>query len=172
MNAISVDRFDIQLLEELQRNGHATNSELGEKIHLSASQVSRRVQRLQEGGVLDHYAAILDPLAVGLDVMVFTLISMEDHNDAAIRKFEREIKKLPQVLECFSLTGEADYMLRIVAPDLASFAEFMSRHLQSMPGVTNVRSSVTLQRVKQTHVLPLEHVMQPVESKKRIKYAP
>ncbi|CAN7604956.1 MULTISPECIES: Lrp/AsnC family transcriptional regulator [Duganella] len=172
MTAISVDRYDIQLLTELQRDGHATNSGLGEKVHLSASQISRRVQRLEEARVVDHYAAILDPVAVGLDVMVFTQVTMDRHNDAAIAKFEREVRKLPQILECFSLTGEADYLLRIVAPDLAAFSEFVSKHLLRLPGITNVHSNVTLDKVKQTHVLPLDHVMQPVESKKRIKFAP
>ena len=98
MPAISVDRFDLQLLAELQRDGHATNSALGEKIHLSTSQVSRRIQRLQEAHVIDHFAAILDPAAVGLDVVAFTQITLDRQGTTSADKFEREIEKLPQVL--------------------------------------------------------------------------
>ena len=171
MPAISVDRFDLQLLAELQRDGHATNSALGEKIHLSTSQVSRRIQRLQEAHVIDHFAAILDPAAVGLDVVAFTQITLDRQGTTSADKFEREIEKLPQVLECFELAGEADYMLRIVSPDLASFSAFMSKHLLRIPGVTNIRSNIALRKLKQTHALPLDHVMQPTESKRRIQYS-
>lgn len=171
MPAITVDRFDLQLLAELQRDGHATNSALGEKIHLSTSQVSRRIQRLQEAHVIDHFAAILDPAAVGLDVVAFTQITLDRQGTTSADKFEREIEKLPQVLECFALAGEADYMLRIVSPDLASFSAFMSKHLLRIPGVTNIKSNIALRKLKQTHALPLDHVMQPTESKRRIQYS-
>lgn len=171
MSAITVDRYDLQLLAELQRDGHATNSALGEKIHLSTSQVSRRVQRLQEAKIIDHYAAILDPAAVGLHVVAFSQVTLDRQGANSGGKFEREIERLPQVLECFSLAGEADYILRIVTPDLASFSEFMNRHLLRLPGVTNVKSNITLHKVKHTHILPLDHVMQPMESKQRIQYS-
>ena len=170
MSTITVDRHDLQLLAALQRDGQATNGALGEAIHLSASQVSGRVQRLQEAGVIDHYAAILDPAAVGLGLMVFTLVTLDRHGTDTAEKFEREIARLPQVLECFSVTGEADYIVRIVTPDLASFSDFMTRHLLRLPGVTNVKSNITLQKVKQTQVLPLDHVTQPTPSRQRIRY--
>lgn len=170
ISEITVDRYDLQLLAELQRNGHATNSALGEMIHLSSSQVSRRVQRLQEARVIDHYAAILDPAAVGLHVVAFTQVTLDRQGAKSGEKFEREVAQLPQVLECFSLAGEADYILRIVTPDLAAFSEFMNKCLLRISGVTNVRSNITLNKIKQTHVLPLDHVMRPTESKQRIKY--
>jgi DNA-binding Lrp family transcriptional regulator len=171
MFAITVDRYDLQLLEELQRDGLATNGTLGEKIHLSASQVSRRVQRLQEAKVIDHYAAILDPAAIGLHVMAFTQVTLDRQGSNSGEKFEREVANLPQVLECFSLAGEADYILRVVTPDLASFSEFMNKHLLRLSGVTNVKSNITLRKVKQTHILPLEHVAQPVQSNQRIQFS-
>jgi Lrp/AsnC family transcriptional regulator, leucine-responsive regulatory protein len=170
MSAITVDRYDLRLLDELQRDGHATNSALGEKIHLSTSQVSRRVQRLQEANVIDHYAAILDPAAVGLHVVAFTQVTLDRQGANSGDKFEREVARLPQVLECFSLAGEADYMLRIVTPDLASFSEFMNKHLLRLSGVTNVKSNVALRKIKQTHILPLDHITQPMEAKQRIEY--
>jgi Lrp/AsnC family transcriptional regulator, leucine-responsive regulatory protein len=170
MSAITVDRYDLRLLDELQRDGHATNSALGEKIHLSTSQVSRRVQRLQEANVIDHYAAILDPAAVGLHVVAFTQVTLDRQGANSGDKFEREVARLPQVLECFSLAGEADYMLRIVTPDLASFSEFMNKHLLRLSGVTNVKSNVALRKIKQTHILPLDHIAQPMETRQRIEY--
>jgi Lrp/AsnC family transcriptional regulator, leucine-responsive regulatory protein len=170
MSTITVDRYDLRLLDELQRDGHATNSTLGEKIHLSTSQVSRRVQRLQEAGIIDHYAAILDPAAVGLHVVAFTQVTLDRQGANSGDKFEREVARLPQVLECFSLAGEADYILRIVTPDLASFSEFMNKHLLRLSGVTNVTSSVALRKVKQTHILPLDHIAQPMETRQRIEY--
>jgi len=167
---ISVDRHDLELLHALQRDGHATNSALGEQVHLSTSQVSRRVQRLEEAGVIDHYAAILDPAAIGLGVMAFTMISLDRHGSASAEKFEAAIALLPQVLECHAVTGEADYMVRIVTPDLASFSEFMTQHLLRLPGVNSVKSSIALQQIKHTHVLPLEHVTEPSTPRQRIRF--
>lgn len=171
LTTITVDRYDLQLLAELQRNGQATNSALGEKIHLSTSQVSRRILRLQEAKVIDHYSAIIDPAALGLDVTAFTEVTLDRQSALSSDKFERAIQKLPEILECYSLAGQADYLLRIVAPGLTAFSEFMSEHLLGMPGIANVKSTVTLRKVKQTHVLPVEHVMQPTENKKRIFFS-
>lgn len=171
MTSITVDRHDLALLAELQRDGQATNSALGEIIHLSTSQVSRRVQRLQEAGIIDHYAAILDPAGVGLGVTAFTHVVLDRQGDAHGDKFEREIENLPEVLECFSVAGDADYILRIVAHDLAAFSEFMMKHLLRLPGVSAVKSTIALQKIKQTNVLPLDHIMRPRQSEQRIRFS-
>lgn len=171
MGAITIDKFDLQLLAALQRNGQATNAALSEEVHLSTSQVSRRVLRMQEAGVIDHYAAVLDPVTVGLDVMVFAEVTLDHHKASASDRFEREVAQLPEVLECYTLAGRADYLLRVVAPDLAALSGFMTDRILRIPGVANVKSTVTLRRIKQTHALPLDHVMRPTESRKRIKYA-
>jgi Lrp/AsnC family leucine-responsive transcriptional regulator len=170
MAKVQVDRYDLELLAELQCNGRATNSMLGDKVHLSTSQVSRRVQRLEETHIIDHYAAMLDPEVVGLGVMAFAYIILGQHGDPST-SFEKEVSAMPEVLECFSVTGEADYILRIVAPDLASFSEFMMKRLLRIPGVLNVKSNITLEKIKQTNVLPLEHVIQPAQSKQRLIFA-
>jgi Lrp/AsnC family transcriptional regulator, leucine-responsive regulatory protein len=172
MSNITVDRHDLALLSELQRDGHATNSALGELIHLSTSQVSRRVQRLEEARIIDHYAAVLDPAVVGLGVMAFTHVTLDRQGDAHGDKFEREIENLPEVLECFSVAGEADYLLRIVACDLAAFSEFMMKHLLRLPGVSAVKSTIALQKIKKTSVLPLDHIMRPQQTRQRIRYSP
>lgn len=171
MSVITIDKFDLQLLTELQRDGQATNSALGNKVHLSTSQVSRRVQRMQEAGVIDHFAAIIEPVAVGLDVMAFTEVSLDHHSNSASVRFETSVAELPEVMECYTLAGRSDYLLRVVAPDLAALSRFMTEKILRIPGVAQVKSTVTLRKIKHTHVLPLEHVMQPTENRKRIHFA-
>lgn len=171
MSLVSVDRHDLELLAELQRDGKLTNSMLGEKIHLSTSQVSRRIQRLEETKVISHYAAILDLDVVGLGVTAFTSVTLGRHGEAQGDAFERAVADMPEVLECLSVSGEADYVLRVVTPDLASFSEFMMKRLLRLPSVVNVKSNIALKRIKQTHVLPLDHVTQPVETRRRLVFS-
>jgi Lrp/AsnC family leucine-responsive transcriptional regulator len=168
---VTVDRHDLAILAELQRDGQMTNSALGERIHLSTSQVSRRVQRLEEAGVIDHYAAVLDPAAVGLGVLAITHVVLDRQGDAHGDNFEKAVAKLPEVLECFSVAGEADYVLRIVAYDLAEFSEFMMKNLLHLPGVSSVKSTILLQKVKQTSVLPLDHLVRPRKTKQLIRFS-
>lgn len=171
MSAIAVDRFDLALLNELQREGRATNAVLGERIGLSASQVSRRIQRLEEAGVLGRYAALLDPDMVGLGVLASVSVSLERHGIGYGEQFEREIAGMPEVIECLSVTGEADYVLRVVAPDLDAFSEFMMKYLLRAAGVVNVKSSIALKKIKHTHVLPLEHVKQPEQAAPKLVFS-
>jgi Lrp/AsnC family leucine-responsive transcriptional regulator len=171
VSTISVDKFDLALLAELQRDGRITNAALGQKVHLSTSQVSRRVQRLEETGAIGRYSAMLDPDVVGLGVLAFTSVTLGRHGEAEGDVFEREVAQMPEVLECLSVTGEADYMLRVVAPDLAAFSEFMMKRLLRLPGVINVKSNIALKKIKQTHVLPLEHVMQPAEAARKLVFS-
>ena len=170
MPIINVDRCDLALLEALQHDGHATNAALGERAHLSASQVSRRVQRLAEAGVISGYAALLDPVTIGLGVTAYAHINLERHGEKGTAQFEAAVALMPEVRECFSVTGEADYILRIVAPDLASFSETMMKRLLNLPGVSQVKTNIALTRVKESHVLPLEHVTRPARRGRRIGF--
>lgn len=170
MLAITVDRFDLQLLKEVQQNGQATNQELGKIVHLSTSQVSRRIVRLQDAGIIDHYCAVIEPAVVGLDVVAFTEVSLDRHNLSASDGFEQAVAQLPQVLECYTLAGQADYLLRVIVPDLAGFSDFMMKELLRIPGVSNARSTITLRRIKHTNVLPLDHLRTPKTSTTRIQF--
>ncbi|MDB5841380.1 MAG: AsnC family transcriptional regulator [Herminiimonas sp.] len=170
MTKVMVDRYDIELLAALQRNGRETNAALGEKVHLSTSQVSRRVQRLEEANIISHYAAVLNPEVVGLGVMAFTYVTLERQGEQG-NLFEQEIIDIPEVLECLSVTGEADYILRIATPDLASFSEFMTKRLLRLSGVANVKSIITLKTIKQTSSLPLEHIKQPARARQQLAFA-
>ncbi len=170
MTETLIDRYDLKLLTTLQRNGHATNAELGETAGLSASQASRRVQRLQEAGVITGYTALLDPAALGLGVTAYAQILLERRDKSRPQDFEKQVAALPEVLECFAVTGEADYVLRIVAQDLAAFSDVMMKKLLTLPGVAQVKTSIALSRVKETHELPLSHITKPPPKARRVRY--
>jgi Lrp/AsnC family leucine-responsive transcriptional regulator len=112
-----LDKFDISLLGALQKNAHATNQQVGELIHLSASQVSRRIQRLETIGIIRRYVALLDPAALGLGVRAISYVTLSRHGGDEGLAFEREIAAIPEVLDCYSVAGESDYILQIVAAD-------------------------------------------------------
>lgn len=152
--AADLDVFDLRLLTALQREGRAPNAALAESVGLSASQVSRRLARLEAEGVIAAYAALLQPDAVGLSVLAFSSVSLERQAEA-MDGFEAAVLRFPEILECYSVTGEQDFVLRIVARDLKAFADFLSDRLLRVPGVRSVRSSIVLHTIKQTTALPL-----------------
>lgn len=152
----NLDVFDLRLLARLQQDGRAANAALAEHVGLSPSQVSRRLARLEADGVVERYAALLKPEAVGLSVLAFSNVSLERHVEELVHGFEQAVTSYAEILECYSVTGEADFVLRIVAPDLKAFADFLQQRLLRIPGVRSVRSSIVLHRIKQTTQLPLE----------------
>ena len=171
MQTISLDRYDLALLDALQRDGNATNAALGESVHLSASQISRRLQRLADTGLIAGFAALLDPEAIGLGVIAFAHVILEHHGQARSEAFENAVAIMPEVMKCLSVSGDADYLLRIVAPDLQAFSELMMKRVLRLPGVAHIKSNIALQKVKQTHVLPLDHIAQPSRPRQQIRYA-
>ena len=171
MPAITVDRYDLILLDAVQRDGLATHATLGETVHLSASQISRRLQRLSEAGIIAGHAALLDPAAIGLGVTAFAHVTLERHGRSQSDAFESAITDLPEVLDCYAVSGDADYLLRIVAPDLPAFSELMMKHVLRLPGVAQVKTNIALQKVKQSHVLPLDHLTRPAQARQRVRYA-
>ena len=170
MPTISLDRYDLALLERVQRAGDATNAELGEAVHLSPSQVSRRLARLGEVGIIKGSAALLDAAAIGLTVTAFAQVILERHGPPQSDAFENAAAALPEVTECYSLSGDADYFLRLVAPDLQAFSELMMKRVLRLPCVAHIKTSIALQKIKQTHELPLEHVAQAARPRQQIRY--
>lgn len=170
MQTITFDRYDLALLDAVQRDGSATNATLGASVNLSASQISRRLQRLGESGLIAGYAALLDPMAVGLGVTAFAHVVLERHGTAQSDAFENAVSAMPEVMECYSVSGDADYFLRVVAPDLQAFSELMMKRVLRLPGVAHIKSNIALQKVKQTHVLPLDHVAQPSRPRRQIRF--
>ncbi|MDP3652036.1 MAG: Lrp/AsnC family transcriptional regulator [Rhodoferax sp.] len=153
-----LDRFDISLLAALQKDAQATHQQLGEQIHLSASQVSRRIQRLQSSGIIRRYVALLDPALVGLGVRAVTYVTLTRHSGDEGMAFEREIAAFSEVLECYSVTGECDYILQIVAANLNDLSESVLRRLTRIQGVSSIRSNIVLQCIKSRTELPLDHI--------------
>lgn len=156
-----LDGFDISLLAALQRDASATHQQIGAEIHLSPSQVSRRVQRLQAAGVISRYVALLNPAALGLAVRAVSYVMLTRHSGDEGRAFEQEIALFPEVLECYSVAGESDYILQIVAADLNTLSESVLRRLTRIQGVGSIRSNIVLNCIKSTTQLPLAQVHPP-----------
>ncbi|AAU48006.1 AsnC family transcriptional regulator [Burkholderia pseudomallei] len=155
---LELDHFDLALLDVLQRFGRATHQQLGEEVPLSPSQIGRRLQRLEAAGVIDGYRVVLRPERLGLGVTAFTSLKLKHHGDSIIEQFQQQIDVLPEVLECHAVVGDADYLLRIVAPDLNALSSFVMKKLMRVPGVDSVRSNIVLTTFKRNGPLPLGHL--------------
>ena len=155
MQETTFDRIDLRILAFLQDHGRASNLELAQAVSLSPSQCHRRHRRLEQLGVITRYEARLDPGALGFGVVAFVHVAMEKGHIANLRKFTTAIRQLPAVLECFSVTGDFDYVIKVVERDLKSLSQFLMDTLMALPGVSNVRSSVCLDEIKNTGSLPL-----------------
>ncbi|HVH79654.1 MAG TPA: Lrp/AsnC family transcriptional regulator [Stellaceae bacterium] len=152
---VSLDIFDRRILAALQHDGRMTSVALAEIVHLSPSQCARRVQRLEEAGVIRSYRAVLDPLALGLGIAGVVSLSLEKHALANIKELQRQIVTRPAIVECLSVTGDADYQLRIMARDLKEFSALLMGSIVPMPGVSTTRSSIILEEVKPYTALPI-----------------
>lgn len=155
MHNIDLDSFDIAILNQLQANARLPSVAMAEAVHLSASQITRRLKRLEETGVIRRYAALLEPSAMGLGLMAFTNVSLDVQTKETARDFHLAMQKLPAVLECYSTTGDADFLLKIIARDLAAFSDLLMNDIMPLPHVRNVRSSIVLNELKSTTVLEL-----------------
>ncbi len=158
MDSPSLDRTDLALLAILQREGRISNAELAERVSLSASACLRRVQRLEQSGVLAGYAALLDPARVGLGLQAFVRVQLSRHDAEAIADFTARINGWDEVIACHALTGDMDYLLHVAVQDLEHFSRFLLDHLLNASGVADVNSSFVLRTVKQARALPLSHL--------------
>jgi DNA-binding Lrp family transcriptional regulator len=150
-----VEESDRKILAALQTNGRLTVQELADAVGLSSSPTWRRLKALQESGHIRQYAALLDPDRVGVPECVFAHVTLTKHDRAGIEAFERAIARRPEVLECYSTTGDADYLLRVCVPDTRSYERFLQEAVFTQPVVQHVRSNFTLREVKYTTALPL-----------------
>lgn len=153
-----MDGFDVKLLEALQQDGRRTNNELAEQIGLSASQCSRRRAALEEAGVIRRYDAVVSPEAVGLDVLVFVNITLATHSPDNARHFRDLIERLDEVQECYAMSGEADYIVKMSVPNLKALSQILNDVFLPHPSVAHVKSSIVLDRLKQTGRLSLQHL--------------
>jgi DNA-binding Lrp family transcriptional regulator len=152
---IKVDPFDLKLLAALQDNAAATNGELAELVGLSASQISRRRQALEEAGLIQGYCAILDREKLGLSILVLIHVSMATHSPDNATNFRQLVLERPEILEAYALTGDADYVLKIVVGSLKDLAHLVNDVLLPHEAIARVRSEVVLDTLKQVATLPI-----------------
>ena len=152
---MQIDAIDLKILDVLQRNARVSNAELAQSVGLSPSPCLRRIRNLEQAGVISKYAAILDQTVVELSISVFVQVTLERQVESALETFERLIRERAEVLECYLMTGDADYLLRIVVPDVAAYEQFLKDHLTRIPGVASIKSSFALNRVKYETALPI-----------------
>ena len=152
---MTLDNFDKNLLSTLQKDGRISNVELAEAVNLSESACLRRVRALEEKGFIDRFVALLDQKRVGLTDTVFVHIVLKREEKSELLAFEKAIKEIPEILECYLMTGEFDYLLHIVVANMADFERLHNDSLTQLPGVSRVNSSFAIRTVQKTTQLPL-----------------
>lgn len=145
---IELDHIDRRILTALQAEGRLPMVDLAERVGLSPTPCQRRVKRLEEEGVIDRYAALVSPPALGLALQAMVQVTLEDHSEKTVEAFEAAIRARPEVVACYAMTGDMDFLLHVLAADLAQFSEFAMKALLRMPGVRGTRSSFIMQAVK------------------------
>lgn len=153
-----LDATDWQIIRELQADGRITNVALASRVGLSPPPCLRRVRTLEETGLITGYAAILDEAALGFDLMGFAMVGLHSQSEADLRAFENRVLGWPLVREAYMLSGESDYILHCVAPDLPSFQEFITRELTAAPNVATVKTNLVIRRAKREPGVPVSEI--------------
>lgn len=143
-----VDAADRRILEALQADGRLTNVELAERVGMSASPCWRRVRQLEAAGVIKGYRAEIDRRKVGLGVLALVSVEIDSHTEAEARRFEAEVARLPEVVACYSVSGQADFLLQVVAADLDGYADFAMTVIRRLPGIKAMHTSFVLKEIK------------------------
>src|SRR6185436_6735269 len=156
-----LDEIDRKILRHLQEEARISNADLADRVGLSPAPCLRRVRGLEERHVINKYVTLLDPAALDLGVTVFVQISLDLQVEDRLDIFERAITKRPEVLECYLMTGDADYLVRVVVPDVAAYERFLKDVLTRVDGVAGIKSSFALKQVKYSTVLPLDPARPP-----------
>ena len=155
----ALDPIDLRILSELQEEGDLTNVELSQRVGLSASPCLARVRALEEEGIIVRRVTLLDPLKVGANVSVFIQVTLERQSQPQLESFEAAVATFPEVMECYLMTGDADYLLRVVVSDLVALQKFIVEKLSTTRGVANIRSSFALKQVKYKTAFPLADLL-------------
>lgn len=162
-----LDAKDLKILQEMQHNASLTNAELAARVRLSPSPCLARLRNLEKHGVIARYVALLNAPKVGLSVSVFIHVSLEKQIESALENFENAINRYSEVMECYLMTGDSDYLLRVVVEDVQALERFIVHELSKIRGVANIRSSFALKQVKYSTALPLGAVSRKHESSQR-----
>jgi Lrp/AsnC family leucine-responsive transcriptional regulator len=152
---MKLDATDLRILAELQAHGALSNVELARRVHLSPSPCLARVKALEHNGVINRYVALANAAALGLGLNVFISISLKEQSKAALAEFEQRIAEHDEVMECYLMTGDSDYLMRVALPDIAALEKFILEQLTPIPGIEKIRSSFALKQVRYKTALPL-----------------
>ncbi|MFA5663905.1 Lrp/AsnC family transcriptional regulator [Castellaniella sp.] len=155
---MKLDTTDLRILYELQRDGSLSNVELARRVHLSPSPCLARVKALQASGIIVRYVALANAAALGLGLNVFISISLKSQNKPSLAEFERRIAEQDEVMECYLMTGDSDYLIRVAVPDIQALERFILEQLTPIPGIEQIRSSFALKQVLYKTALPLAPV--------------
>ena len=155
MSEMVLDAVDLQILRALQENARLTTKELAARVNLSTTPVFERLTRLQQGGFINHYVAVLDAEKLGRGFTVFCSVKLKQMNRAVARDFISVIRDIPQVAECYNISGEYDYLLKIYAPDMKYYNEFIINVLGNISAIGSILSSFVMDEIKNTHALYL-----------------
>lgn len=150
-----MDTLDLRILDRLQNDARISNVELARAVNLSPSPCLARVRALEAGGCIDRYVTLLDAKKLGLTVSVLVQVTLEKQIEPALEVFEKAVRERPEVMECYLMTGDADYLLRVLVPDVPAFERFILDFLSRVPGVGNIKSSFALKQVKYQTAVPL-----------------
>ena len=150
-----LDRIAWRILDRLQRDARTSNADLAREVGLSPSPCLRRVRELEQSGVIKDYVTLLEPAEVGLPISVFVQVTLERQVERALETFEHAMLDRAEVMECYLMTGDADYLLRVVVANIAAYEAFLKEHLTRVPGVSGIKSSFALNQVKYRTALPL-----------------
>ena len=150
----NIDSIDLRILHELQIDGFLSNVELAKRVHLSPSPCLARVKALEKAGVIDKYVALVPPKKIGLNLNVFISISLKQQGKAELEAFEQSISQRDEVMECYLMTGDSDYLIRVAVPDIAALERFILDRLTPIPGIEKIRSSFALKQVRYKTALP------------------
>ncbi|MEA3299028.1 MAG: Lrp/AsnC family transcriptional regulator [Pseudomonadota bacterium] len=154
---MELDNIDLKILRELQQDSKITNIELAQRVNLSPSPCLARVKRLETSGLVRNYVALLDPAQLGLHLNVFIFISLKAQSREYLKDFEDRVCSYEEVMECYLMTGDADYLIRVAMPDIAALERFIVDNLSPMPEVEKIRSSFALKQVRYKTSLPLRY---------------
>lgn len=158
---MNLSPIDVKILGLLQQDASLTAAEIAEQVNLSASPCWRRINRLEQEGIIDRKVALLNAEKLGMGLVVFSRVSLEKNDEAALHEFEERVREYPEVVECYTVTGSADYFLKIITRDIKHYDRFLRRKLIQVPLVRDVNSSVAVTQIKYTTGLPLETQLQP-----------
>ncbi|WP_116472790.1 Lrp/AsnC family transcriptional regulator [Zobellella maritima] len=157
----SLDKVDAAIADRLQLDGRLSNAKLAEQLALSEASCWRRHKRLEEAGVIEGYQAILNRRKLGGGVLAFVQLSCTQHSEEVTAEFEKVIQACSRVLSCHNTTGESDFLLQVVARDLDDYSQFVDKVLRKLPGVSSIRSNISLREMKATNRLPIAELLEP-----------